>query len=217
MEWIVVVPVKGSDLSKTRLADLPASVLERRRLALAFALDTVEALRASSQVAEILVVTGDTESAAALSSLGARILADPGEGLNAAITVGITEARCRHPEAPVAAITADLPSLTTADLDDALHAAAGHTAAFVADLQGVGTTTITAQPGVPLVPRFGQGSAAAHRAAGLVPLALPSFSTIRRDVDTPADVVDAVSTFGRYTQQVLAADAADPRSFPDRR
>ncbi|RFA15434.1 2-phospho-L-lactate guanylyltransferase [Subtercola boreus] len=217
MEWIIVVPVKGSDLSKTRLADLPASVLERRRLALAFALDTVEALRASSRVAEILVVTGDTESTAALSSLGARIMADPGEGLNAAISVGITEARRRRPEAFVAAITADLPSLTTADLDDALHAAAGHPASFVADLQGIGTTTIAARPGVPLVPRFGQGSAAAHRAAGLVPLDLPPASSLRRDVDTPADVAQEVTTFGRHTRQVLAADAEHLRRSLERR
>lgn len=203
--WSVVVPVKGTDLSKTRLAELPATVIERRRLALAFALDTVEALRASSRVGAILVVTSDPESGAALEVLGAQLLADPGNGLNAAIAAGITEARRRRPAAPVAAITADLPSLTAADVDDALLAAEQFPAAFIADFQGVGTTTVTGLPGVTLVPRFGVGSAAAHAAAGLVPLDLPAGSSIRRDIDTPADLTGTATPFGPHTRRLLAS------------
>ncbi|RFA08655.1 2-phospho-L-lactate guanylyltransferase [Subtercola boreus] len=206
MQWSVVVPVKGTDLSKSRLAELPATVLVRRRLALAFALDAVGALSASALVGEIIVVTSDPESAAALAELGARILADPGEGLNVAIATGLTEARRRHPGAPVAAITADLPSLTTADVDSALRAAAEHPAAFVADFEGVGTTTITARPGVSLVPQFGIGSAAAHAAAGLVPLEVPLTSTLRRDVDTPSDLSSVDATAGEHTRRALRAE-----------
>jgi 2-phospho-L-lactate guanylyltransferase len=60
----------------------------------------------------------------------------------------------------------------------------------VADAPGTGTVLLTAPPGVPLDPRFGVGSAAAHRASGAVPLTGP-WPSLRRDVDTAADLADA--------------------------
>lgn len=202
-EWIVVVPVKGSDLSKTRLAELPATVAERRRLALAFALDTVEALRAAAGVVEVLVVTGDPESADALSRLGASTLADPGGGLNAALRSAIAEARRRRPAAAVAAITADLPAVTPRAIEAALALAAEHPRSFVPDAEGTGTTTIAALPGVDLTPRFGVGSALAHAESGMIALPVPPDSPLRRDVDTPADLAVDAASFGAHTRAEL--------------
>ncbi|HEY0698385.1 MAG TPA: hypothetical protein VGD43_11320, partial [Micromonospora sp.] len=58
------------------------------------------------------------------------------------------------------------------------------------DAPGSGTVLLTAGPGVRLAPRFGAGSAGAHAASGAVPLA-GDWPTLRRDVDTPADLVTA--------------------------
>ncbi|RFA22396.1 2-phospho-L-lactate guanylyltransferase [Subtercola boreus] len=206
--WVVVVPVKGTDLSKTRLADLPASVEFRRRLALAFALDTITAITAAAGVVEVLVVTGDPESAAALARLGTDTLPvttvpDPGDGLNTAILRGVALARTRRPAAAIAAITADLPSLTTVDVDDALRLAMGHPTAFIADADATGTTTVTVQPGFALTPRFGPGSAAAHAASGMIALPIPLESSIRHDVDTPTDLEATSATFGPHTRRTL--------------
>lgn len=214
-EWIVVVPVKGTDLSKTRLAALPADVAERRQLALAFALDTVEALRAAAGVVEILVVTNDRDSVDALTALGATTLADPGGGLNAALEAGIAEARRRRPTAAVAAITADLPALTPQAVETALTLAASHPVSFVADAAGTGTTTIAALPDVDLVPHFGVGSALAHAASGMIALPVPADSPLRRDVDTPADVAGGAASFGPHTRAALAR-AAPARGAPAR-
>ncbi|CAN5346817.1 2-phospho-L-lactate guanylyltransferase [soil metagenome] len=206
--WVVVVPVKGSTESKTRLAaawttEARLSGEQRQQLALAFALDAVTAIRGAADVREIIVVTSDPVAADALSELGVSLLADPGLGLNAAIAAGIATARVRHPDAGVAAMTADLPALTTTDVDEVLGRAAGHPSAFVADALGVGTTTITALPGVELVARFGPGSAGLHAGAGLVPLGVAPGSTARHDVDTPDDLARLRGCFGPYTTELL--------------
>ncbi|QWT22763.1 2-phospho-L-lactate guanylyltransferase [Subtercola sp. PAMC28395] len=211
--WVVVVPVKGSTESKTRLAaawtmEAGFSGEQRRELALAFALDAVTAIAAAAEVREVIVVTGDAVAAVALAGLGAILVDDPRAGLNGAITAGIAEARLRHPDAMVAAMTADLPALTTADVEDVLEAAAGHPLAFVADEQGTGTTTITAKPGVTVVPRFGQHSAHAHADSGMVRLVVRSGSTARQDVDTPEDLHRLRGSFGPHTSQLLALQSA---------
>ncbi|MEA9985535.1 MULTISPECIES: 2-phospho-L-lactate guanylyltransferase [Subtercola] len=268
LRWVVVVPVKGSNESKSRLASFPLSVAERRDLALAFALDTVDAILRAPDVLAVVIVTNDPASAAALAGLdaapvrgggkgsgrdaesgsakalgrgavidaiplplraGARdaggafgrgaeesplrveVIPDAGSGLNAAIADGLRFARGSWPAAGVAVMTADLPTLDTADVVDALGRAAGHPRSFVADADGTGTTTIAARPGEPLRPLFGGASAARHSAAGLVPLDVPLTSSLRRDVDTPADVAAVASgALGPRTAELLGrvTDAA---------
>lgn len=61
-----------------------------------------------------------------------------------------------------------------------------------------------ATPGVPLDPRFGAGSAAAHAASGAraVTAGVP---TLRRDVDTPDDLAAAIALgVGPRTAQLVA-------------
>ncbi len=61
---------------------------------------------------------------------------------------------------------------------------------FVADAAGTGTVLLAAAPGAPLEPCFGPGSAAAHAASGAVELT-GDWPSLRRDVDTAADLADA--------------------------
>ena len=89
----------------------------------------------------------------------------------------------------MAALQSDLPALRSEELAAALAELDGRRA-FCADRQGTGTTLLIAVAGGPLDPRFGVGSAAAHRASGAVPIcgALP---TLRCDVDTAEDLAVA--------------------------
>jgi 2-phospho-L-lactate guanylyltransferase len=68
--------------------------------------------------------------------------------------------------------------------------ASSHHRGFVPDVPGTGTTLLAAPPGVPLDPRFGPGSAAAHAASGAIRLE-GDWPSLRQDVDTPADLVAA--------------------------
>lgn len=209
--WTVVVPVKRLNLAKSRLRGALDGT-RHEALALALAQDTVGAALACAPVSEVLVVTGDRTAAAALRSLGARVIADPpGAGLNPALALGASLVTGRW----VAALTADLPALRPVELAAALRSAAEippGVRRFVADAPGTGTALLTAPPGTPLEPRFGAGSAAAHAASGALALT-GDWPTLRRDVDTPADLVAAAALgLGRHTGALfrsLSPAAAD--------
>lgn len=211
----MVVPVKGTPLSKSRMAPgLDAD--QRYRLMTGFALDTVSALLAARRVERVIAVTDAASGVAEeLRGAGAEIVADPGTGLNAAIAAGIAaaragaepgaqRARASQPEPPVAALLGDLPRLTAADVDAALEQAEQHPLALVADADGSGSTLITARTGNLLVPRYGEGSAARHAAAGHSLLDIPVGSGLRADVDTEADLAAAVARgVGPHTRAAL--------------
>jgi 2-phospho-L-lactate guanylyltransferase len=117
----------------------------------------------------------------------------------------------------VAALPADLPALRTEDLTAALRAAeevAWSTAGtaygpeplrgFVPDAAGTGTVLLAAPPGARLEPCFGWGSAAAHVTSGAVELT-GDWPGLRRDVDTAADLAEAVALgVGARTSAVSA-------------
>ncbi|GAA1861300.1 2-phospho-L-lactate guanylyltransferase [Pseudonocardia ailaonensis] len=185
----LVVPVKPLAAAKSRLrgaADRGVGDPARHaELALALALDTLDAAHAARSVSEIIVVTTDVR-VAALVPPGLKVVTDePGTGLNAALAHGadLLEPGIRG------ALQADLPALRPEELDAAIEAAAGGRA-FCADARGDGTTLLLTAAGGPLDPRFGPGSAAAHLASGAAALsgALPG---LRRDVDTEADLREA--------------------------
>jgi 2-phospho-L-lactate guanylyltransferase len=116
---------------------------------------------------------------------------EPDRGLNPAFEHGAQSVRDAGGSA-VAALSSDLPSLRPDELAAALDAA-GRTAprCFVADAHGTGTTLLTAV-GTELRPRFGPGSAEAHRAGGAVALT-GAWPGLVRDVDTEDDLWAAVA------------------------
>jgi 2-phospho-L-lactate guanylyltransferase len=188
--WAVVLPVKRLAAAKTRLRGGAPPGVPHVRLVLAMAQDTVRAVLACPAVAELLVVTGDPEAAAALAELGARVLPDrPAAGLDPALRYGAAvAARSRR---WVGGLPADLPALRPDELAAALAAAAaGAGRGFVPDASGTGTTLLAAPPGVRLDPRFGPGSAARHAGSGARRLD-GDWPSLRRDVDTAADLAAA--------------------------
>ncbi|MWV50310.1 2-phospho-L-lactate guanylyltransferase [Rathayibacter sp. VKM Ac-2803] len=201
--WSAVVVFKGRGSSKTRL-DLEA----RAVLAEAFLLDTLAAARAAQDVATLILVTSDAEAAAlALAADPALVvLADPGT-LNSAVTAGVAHALRERPEAPVVALTGDLPALVPVDLDRALRAAV-RLPAVVPDRAGTGTTALLLAASALIESAFGLDSFARHLAAGCTAVDVPRASTLRLDVDTLDDLRDAEAAgVGPRTARALAAAA----------
>jgi 2-phospho-L-lactate/phosphoenolpyruvate guanylyltransferase len=139
-------------------------------------------------------------------------LADiPGLGvqdlLNAALRHGAAVAARRWPGTGLAALTADLPAMSPAELAAALRAAGAVPggAAFVPDAAGVGTTLYAVPPGGEFLPLFGGASRARHAAAGGTELRLAGMTGLRRDVDTPDDLREALALgAGPFTRAVAA-------------
>jgi 2-phospho-L-lactate guanylyltransferase len=177
--WTVVIPLKPSGLGKTRLGADAA-------LARAIALDTVEAASGASRVGRVIVVTADESLIGELDAMaGVELVVEPRpSGIAAALELGFAVAG----EDARAALLGDLPGLVPEELDTALELAEGFERAFVRDAEGSGTTLVTARSGVGFVERFGPGSAAAHRAAGLAELDVSALSSVRHDVDDAAQL-----------------------------
>ncbi|MER7520278.1 2-phospho-L-lactate guanylyltransferase [Streptomyces sp. NPDC126499] len=190
--WSLVVPLKPLARAKSRLGPAVGGLL-RGRLALAFAEDTVAAALASPGVRDVAVITDDPAAGAALSALGARIVPDvPGAGLNAALAHGARVVRAARPAARVAALNADLPALRPAELARVLAVAGQFGRAFLADAAEIGTTFLSAGPGVELEPAFGGASRRRHLSSGAVEIRLAGVDSVRRDVDTGQDLAAAV-------------------------
>ncbi|MFD6416945.1 2-phospho-L-lactate guanylyltransferase [Streptomyces sp. NPDC060194] len=210
--WTVVVPLKPLTRAKSRLARAVGEEL-RPSLALAFAQDTVAAALACVRVRDVVVVTDDPLAGAELAALGARIVPEPvrrpaarpprvpacgttgltarttaEDGLNAALAHGAALAARLRPGAPVAALNADLPALRPAELACVLNEARAFPRAFLADAAGIGTTLLSARPGVELAPAFGGASRARHAASGAIEISHADVDSVRRDVDTGADL-----------------------------
>jgi 2-phospho-L-lactate guanylyltransferase len=192
-DWIVVIPVKGTADAKSRLG-------ASRDLAMAIALDTVEAALGAARV--IVVTTAD--AAPVFAALGASVVEDGAGGLNDAIAAGVAAAG----DGAVAVLLGDVPALSSRELASTLELAARHPLAMVADADEVGTVLITALHAPSHAPAFGGGSRAAHAAVGYVELAVPVASGLRRDVDTPEQLraLDP-DALGARTRALLAAGA----------
>jgi 2-phospho-L-lactate guanylyltransferase len=111
--------------------------------------------------------------------------------LNGTLRQSAAEAHRRWPGLVPVALTADLPALRPADLDEALGGLVSGTAAYVADADGIGTTLYTAAYDE-FAPRFGPGSAAAHEGTGALAITGP-LPRLRRDVDDLAGLEEALA------------------------
>lgn len=190
--FAVLVPVKPVRRAKSRLSSLGDEA--RRALVTAFAADTVTAAARCAMVGGVLVVTDDHVLAASLKELGAHVVPDAVvDDLNGSLVQAAAEAHRRWPDLRPAALCADLPALHPVELAAALEAASTHRSAFVPDASGDGTTMLAAATWEDFRPCFGPESRSAHVAAGAHEILEVDVPTLRRDVDTPADLEDALA------------------------
>ncbi|MCI9859058.1 2-phospho-L-lactate guanylyltransferase [Microbacterium proteolyticum] len=203
--WTIIVPVKPAAVGKSRLTDVGT---DREALARAIALDTIAAAAAADLVSRVIVVTDDegVRTEFRRSRIVEVIPEGDIRGLDAAIALGAAVA---GQSTARAALLGDLPALLSADLDEALELAASVERGLVPDAETTGSTLVTARAGAVWVSAFGEDSAARHRLLGCTDLAVERDSTLRRDVDTAAQLTQAVALgVGAHTSAVLAAAAA---------
>lgn len=201
--FVVVVPVKPPARGKSRLGSLGDE--QRRRLAAAFALDTVAACLAAESVAHVLVATDDAWFSAELGALGCAAVPDGDTNdLNSTLRQAVAEARRRWPALVPVALCADLPALRPADLDTALGSLVPGGPSFVADAATTGTTLYTA-PYDEFDPHFGGGSRQAHLVSGALEVR-GELATLRRDVDDLDDLQEAVGLGLGPRSAAVAAD-----------
>lgn len=195
--FALLVPVKPLALAKSRLSGMGAA--DREPVMRAFALDAIAAATRCPLVARVHVVSDDP----GFDADDLQRLPDEGEGdLNRALHHAALRVRLDDPTTAVAALCADLPSLRSDDLAEALGAGLGPRW-FVADAAGTGTTLLVAGPGVDLDPRFGTESARRHEESGARPVRA-DVASLRRDVDTDEDLAAArMLGLGNHTSAVL--------------
>jgi len=190
--WTMIVPVKGSPNAKSRLG---ASL----RQATAIALDTVDA---ALGVAAVVVVTRRA-CAEPFRALGARVVLDPGGGLNAAVAAGVGAAG----DGPVAVLLGDLPALRADELRRALARAAQYPKTVLPDLDGRGTVLLTSLGTSRWESAFEGASATSHERRGYHRLEVPDVPGLRRDVDTRDHLAAVAHRVGRRTRAAFALGA----------
>lgn len=198
-DWVVIVPVKRFADGKQRLGERA----ERAALAEAFARDTLDAVAGTSRVRMVLVMTDDPKLGEDLRlPVAVTVRVQRAPGLNNAIGEGLRYAQDHWPDWAQAVLLGDLPALTSEDLERALELAEEVPLGVVPDSSGTGTVLLTGQPGVPLLPAFGPGSAQRHRELGH--RLLRGSERLRRDVDTSTDLEIARRLgLGGHTTRVL--------------
>lgn len=197
---VLLLPVKSPARGKSRLTGRAPE--DREALARAFAQDTLEAALSVEGIGRVVVLTTDESVAEAARAAGAEARPDavPGD-LNATLTAATAEVASGH---PVIALCADLPSLRGSDLSRLLAEIPVEAEAFVPDAAGSGTTTYVA-PTARFAPRFGPGSAQAHRDAGATPVGL-ELARLRADVDDAAALERAAALgLGPHTAAVMGS------------
>ncbi|MEJ5914926.1 2-phospho-L-lactate guanylyltransferase [Pseudokineococcus sp. 1T1Z-3] len=217
--WRVVLPVKGGPTAKSRLGGEAAA---RGELALAMAMDCLEAVLRTPGVERAVVVTGDAEVGRRAHGVGAVVVVPSSPvghrtPLDAAVADGVRAAAGGQLDGAgtgVAVLLADLPALDPVELARALAEAAGALAdgacaALLPDAEGSGTALLAAAGPEGLRTAYGAGSAERHEALGARRLApVPDLPTVRRDVDTPADLQAARRLgLGRRTRALLGVGA----------
>jgi 2-phospho-L-lactate guanylyltransferase len=177
---LAIVPVKGLDGAKSRLA--PAlTEAERRALVRGMLAAVLSACDRARRVSGVLVVTPDRELA------GERdVLVDPGVGHGFALALALRDERAR---AGALVVMADCPLVTPASLD--ALAAAARPLALVPAADGGTNALALADPGL-LEPPFGLPASARvtiarARAAGIEPSVLED-AGLAFDVDRPEDL-----------------------------
>jgi 2-phospho-L-lactate guanylyltransferase len=175
---LAVVPVKGRDGAKTRLAPL-LQPEERTRLVLGMLERVLEACAGAESITRTLLVTPDP----GFAPRGVELLNDAGTGHADAIALALRDERAR---AGALVVMADCPLVRPESLD-ALAAAARPLALAPSRDGGVNALALQAVNG--FVPPFGvpvEETIGAARAAGLEPTVVDD-PLLALDVDRPED------------------------------
>jgi 2-phospho-L-lactate guanylyltransferase len=198
---VVLIPMKPLAGAKERLA--PALTPdERRALSLAMLEDVIAAARGFERV---WVLNSDGEAAALAGDAGVEAVDDPapGQGLNPSLAAA-TSLAIEAGATGVLVVSADLPALTSGDLES-LAVAGG--VSLAPDRSGLGTNALWRSPGDVIGVAFGSNSLAGHATlawdAGVGALVVER-PGLALDVDSPEDLAAAFAYgVGATTRRAL--------------
>ena len=189
---VAVVPMKPLSQSKTRLAGV-LSQQERADLSLAMFRKVIAAARHA--LGSVWVVGGDEAVRLAAESLDAIWLEDPGSDLNDSLAFALDRA-CKA-EVSAIYLPADLPFVTSADIDKVVRASGvGKTLTLSPAQQDGGTNAMLIPRCVPFPPRLGNDSFRRHKrqASALgIPYTVCLTEGLGLDLDTPDDMAQCDS------------------------
>jgi len=184
-----VVPVKGFDEAKRRLADV-LSAPDRAAFAEAMLRQVLQTLMATAGLGGVLVVTADQRAASLALHFGAEVLEDLGEGTNAAVVRGLDSLMSRGRHAAVV-VPGDVPLMTPAEIDEVLARGREHAVVLVPATRDGGTNLLLTRPPGLFAPCFGPDSFARRResarALGIEPCVL-RLDGLGLDIDTSDDL-----------------------------
>jgi 2-phospho-L-lactate guanylyltransferase len=193
--WAVVL-VKPFRLAKQRLATvLDAS--ERAQLARVMLEDVLCALDACRQrLAGVMVVTADEDAMSIARRHDAVILAETTvNGLNAAIVHALTHLS-GHGDASILVVPADLPQLSSTDIEDVIDLIDGTPAVALVRASDGGTNLLACRPAGVIAASFGFDSFRAHCIAAVQQGVTPTVRFaphLALDLDRPEDLTAFVS------------------------
>jgi len=190
MPTVAVLPVKTFTEAKRRLRT-GLSPGERRALAQAMFCDVLIALRRTTGIESVLVVSADHGAQQIAGGYGAQVFADEEHGHNVAARHGVAAAM-ESGARRVLLVPGDCPALDPRELDELLDRPAPDRAALIVpDRHGTGTNALLLRPPDVMVPSFGPGSCERHlenaRQAGIHGEVV-QMASLALDVDTAEDL-----------------------------
>ena len=190
MTTFAILPIKTLSQAKQRLAE-ELDPTPRRSLVEAMFSDTLVALRRTTSVERVIVVTADHVAQRIAGGYGAMVLEDDDTGHNDAARRGVAQA-VREGATRALLIPGDCPLLDPAEIDALIaRRVTSPSLLVVPDRHGSGTNALLITPPDALASSFGDGSHERHlalaRDAGIAAetVAVPSLAM---DVDTPQDL-----------------------------
>lgn len=190
MRTLAVLPIKNFTEAKQRL-ETALTPGPRRALAEAMFSDVLTALRRSSAVEDVLVVTRDHGAQQIAGGHGALVHDEEEPGHNPAAEVGIRYA-LEHEYDRVLLVPGDCPVLDPRELDALIaRPYEAPSALIVPDRHGSGTNALLLTPPDSLTPAFGPGSRERHflnaEAGGTLPEVI-EVASLELDIDAPEDL-----------------------------
>jgi 2-phospho-L-lactate/phosphoenolpyruvate guanylyltransferase len=179
--WTAIVPMKAEGKRKTRLAAY-LSAIGREELSENLFYHVIRTLQDCPSVARIIVLSDGP-----LLMAGPDWIADKGAGLNSELE----RARLAAGGVPQLIIHADLPLLTTADVET-LIAEAKNGVAIAPDSNGTGTNALALSVGRPFDLCFGPDSFRLHQAQAPDATIVTGRPGLSLDIDTVDDLDEAI-------------------------
>ena len=201
MRTLAILPIKGFDHAKQRLAGLLGSG-SRQALAQAMFLDVLASLRHVRGLEAMAVVTGDARAQSAARAERVHLIHDSAQaGQSAAAMLGIRFAVTTGFER-VLLVPGDTPLLDPGEVEALLATRISPGVTIVPDRHGTDTNGLLIAPPDAFEPSFGEDSLARHvRAAEAVGLEyrIEHVPSLLHDVDTPDDLAELGSVLeGRH-------------------